>query len=107
MSRAWLALLAVLVAPGAASACTWCVSSAFGDRSFNWPYLSLIVAPFLVGAAVAGVLVHHTIGFRELSRRVFRHGGPSNAPPSPPALRAPGNPGRSASAEARGLPDVQ
>ena len=103
MSRAWLAVLAVLAAPGVASACTWCVSSAFGDRSFNWPYLGLIVAPFLVGVAVAGVFVHHTVGFRELGR-LLRHGGPSKGPPSPPALRAPGNPERSAGAE---VPAVQ
>ena len=37
-------------------ACAWCISSAFGDRSFNWPYLSLIVAPFLVVAAIAAAV---------------------------------------------------
>ncbi len=53
--------LAVLAAAGvawprAAAACSWCVASAFGDRSFNWPYLSLIVVPFVVGAAIAVTL---------------------------------------------------
>ena len=72
MRRAWLVALGVLAAPELASACTWCVSSAFGDRSFNWPYLSLIVAPFVVGAAVAGVLVHQFVGFRELGRKLMR-----------------------------------
>ena len=72
MRRAWLVVPTVLAAPDVALACTWCVSSAFGDRSFNWPYLSLIVAPFVVGAAVAGVLVHQFIGFRELGRRLVR-----------------------------------
>lgn len=53
--------LAVLAAAGvawprAAAACSWCVASAFGDRSFNWPSLSLIVVPFVVGAAIAVTL---------------------------------------------------
>ena len=37
-------------------ACAWCISSAFGDRSFNWPYLSLILAPFLVFTAIAAAV---------------------------------------------------
>lgn len=47
--------------PSVASACTWCVSSAFGDRTFNWPYLSLIVAPFVVGSTIAGVLAYYHV----------------------------------------------
>jgi hypothetical protein len=42
--------------PTAASACTWCVSSAFGDRTFSWPYLGLLVAPFVIGSTIAAVL---------------------------------------------------
>ena len=72
MRRVAILTLSVLAAPDVALACSWCVSSAFGDRSFNWPYLSLIVAPFVVGAAVAGVLVHQFIGFREFGRRLVR-----------------------------------
>ena len=37
-------------------ACAWCISAAFGDRTFNWPYLSLIIAPFLVVTAIASAL---------------------------------------------------
>jgi hypothetical protein len=48
--------VAAVLAPSAAWACTWCVSSAFGDRTFNWPYLGLIVAPFLVAGVIGGVL---------------------------------------------------
>jgi hypothetical protein len=47
------------IVPSAASACTWCVSSAFGDRTFNWPYLVLIVVPFVVGSALVGVFTYH------------------------------------------------
>jgi hypothetical protein len=54
-----LAGLAMGVLPRAAEACTWCLSSAFGDRSFNWPYLGLILAPFLVGVTISGVLAWH------------------------------------------------
>jgi hypothetical protein len=61
--------LAGLLAPSAASACTWCVSSAFGDRTFNWPYLGLIIAPFFVGSVVAGVLAYHYTGMVPWRRR--------------------------------------
>lgn len=36
--------------------CATCISSAWGDRTFNWAYLGLLVLPFVVAAAVAGVL---------------------------------------------------
>jgi hypothetical protein len=59
MRRVGLAVAGSMV-PSAASACTWCVSSAFGDRTFSWPYLILIAVPFVVGSAIAGILaVHH------------------------------------------------
>jgi hypothetical protein len=52
-------------------ACAWCISSAFGDRSFTWPYLGLIVAPFLVFAAIAATLAWHAgIRPRALIRRL-------------------------------------
>jgi hypothetical protein len=50
---------AALLSPSAATACTWCVSSAFGDRTFNWAYLGLLLAPFVVTAIIAGVLMYH------------------------------------------------
>jgi hypothetical protein len=56
MTRALAVVLAVLAAPLPAWACTWCVSSAFGDRTFNWPYLGLILAPFFVVGVIGGVL---------------------------------------------------
>ena len=56
LARASAATLLALVVPRPAAACTWCVASAFGDRSFNWPYLSLILARFIVGAAIVIVL---------------------------------------------------
>jgi len=51
-----LGAVAAVLPPLPAWACTWCVSSAFGDRTFNWPYLGLILAPFVVAAVIGGVL---------------------------------------------------
>lgn len=48
--------LAVALAPRAVAACAACVSSAYGDRSFNWGYGALLAAPFLVGIVVVAVL---------------------------------------------------
>ena len=50
-----LAFLIVLLAPHAAFACATCVASAYGDRTFNWAFLGLILMPFVVGFGIAGV----------------------------------------------------
>jgi hypothetical protein len=50
-----LIVLALLLAPRAAWACATCVSSAYGDRTFNWAFLGLILMPFAVGSGIAGV----------------------------------------------------
>ena len=50
-----LASLVLLLAPRAAWACATCVASAYGDRTFNWAFLGLILMPFAVGAGIAGV----------------------------------------------------
>jgi hypothetical protein len=52
---AGLVFLVLLLVPRAASACAWCVASAYGDRTFNWAFFGLILAPFVVGLGVAGV----------------------------------------------------
>lgn len=36
--------------------CATCISSAWGDRTFNWAYVGLLVLPFVVTAVIAGVL---------------------------------------------------
>lgn len=48
-----------LALPHRAFACSWCVASAFGDRTFNWPYLGLILMPFIVAAGIAGALAYY------------------------------------------------
>ena len=49
-------------------ACASCMSSAYGDRTFNWAYTALMVVPFVVGTAVALVLAWN-IGYRLRWRR--------------------------------------
>ena len=49
-------LAVVTLTPRIAVACASCVASAYGDRGFNWTYIMLLVLPFGVIAAVAGVL---------------------------------------------------
>ena len=50
-------------------ACASCMSSAYGDRTFNWAYTALMVVPFVVGTVVAFVLAW-SIGYRLRWRRM-------------------------------------
>ena len=52
--RALAALVAGLALPDRAAACAVCLGNAFGDRSYTWPYLGLILLPFIVGGAILG-----------------------------------------------------
>lgn len=52
----WLAALVVL-APETALACATCAWSPFGDRSYNWAFLGLLVLPFVVVGVVGGLIV--------------------------------------------------
>lgn len=60
--------LAAVLAPRAAAACAACVSSGYGDRSFNWAYGGLMLAPFLVAVVIVGVL-SWSAGYRPRWRR--------------------------------------
>ncbi|HEY7364676.1 MAG TPA: hypothetical protein VIE37_11245 [Methylomirabilota bacterium] len=53
-----LIALVLTLAPTVAVACPGCLSSAYGDRTFNWAFLGLLIMPFLVAAAIGGVLVY-------------------------------------------------
>jgi ABC-type Fe3+ transport system permease subunit len=53
---------------GRVLACASCVSSAYGDRTFNWAYTALMIVPFAVGAVVAIVLAGNA-GYRLRWRR--------------------------------------
>ena len=47
---------AVAGAPRGAAACATCVSSGFGDRTYNLAYLGLLLMPFVVAAAIVATL---------------------------------------------------
>jgi hypothetical protein len=51
-------VLLLLLAPRAAHACASCLWSAYGDRTFNWAFLGLIIMPFVVAAVIGGALLH-------------------------------------------------
>ena len=61
--RTLLVVLGVVLAPAAALACPTCVSSAFGDRTYNWAYLGLLVMPFVL-TAVVGAIIAWSAGAR-------------------------------------------
>lgn len=58
MSRAAVAITFAVAAslPRSAAACATCISSGFGDRAYTWPYIGLILTPFLVGVGIIGTL---------------------------------------------------
>ena len=66
----WLALI---LTPRLARACATCIASPFGDQTYTWPYLGLILLPFGLIAAIAGIL-----GYLSLQARLGRR-GPSPA----------------------------
>ncbi len=72
MRRA-LGTFALLLLPAVAEACASCVWSPFGDRTYNWPYLGLILAPFGVGIAIGGVMMRVTgVTLRALAHAFVR-----------------------------------
>ena len=54
-----LAWLILVVTPRLAPACATCLASSFGDQTYTWPYLALILLPFGLIAAIAGILGYH------------------------------------------------
>jgi len=53
-----LAVLALVIAwPAFAEACASCISSAYGDRTFNWAFVILLGMPFVVGGAIGGTFL--------------------------------------------------
>ena len=55
------AVLLVILLPDIAAACATCVSSAFGDRTYNWAYLGLVLIPFAL-MTVVGVIIAVRMG---------------------------------------------
>ena len=65
-----LLLALAALAPQLAAACASCVASAYGDRGFNWAYIMLLVLPFGVLCAIAGILAW-SAGYRPAQLRTF------------------------------------
>ena len=59
MTSRGLSALALVLVPRSALACATCMASPFGDRTYTWPYLGLILLPFVLIAAVVGILAYH------------------------------------------------
>jgi len=54
--RALAAAVLVLGLPRSAAACAVCIGSAFGDRGYTWPYIGLILMPFIVAPSASARL---------------------------------------------------
>jgi hypothetical protein len=73
MKAVRLALLtaALSLLPRLALACAACLSSPYGDRTYNWAYIGLLLMPFAVGSVIGGILAWNA-GYRLNLARV-RH----------------------------------
>jgi hypothetical protein len=63
-----LVTLTLALRPDVAAACATCLSSAYGDRTFNWAFLGLLLMPFVVAAVIGGVLLYRYGGLRGFLR---------------------------------------
>ena len=56
MRRLFALVLALAALPRGASACASCISSAFGDQTYNWAYIGLMFTPLVLCGVIGGVL---------------------------------------------------
>jgi hypothetical protein len=54
VTRRALTVLAVMLGPDVASACSTCLDSAYGNRVFNWAFAGLLLTPFVLAAGLLG-----------------------------------------------------
>jgi len=71
-------MIAFALVPAAAEACATCIASAYGDRTFNWAFLGLLLVPFLVAAGIGTVLLFSYRRSATGSRAI--HDGPTTTP---------------------------
>ena len=98
MTRALAAVTAALpvLLPRLAAACPACVSSPYGDRTYNVAYLGLLLVPFVLALVIGGILAW-SAGYRldvARLRGALSLGRPFHrfaAPPAPPAPGASGS----------------
>ena len=50
-------MTAFALVPASAEACATCIASAYGDRTFNWAFLSLLLVPFAVATGIGATLL--------------------------------------------------
>jgi hypothetical protein len=68
-----LVAIALLFVPALAEACATCIGSPFGDRTYNWPYLLLILLPFALLTVIGGVMARVSgVSVSTLRRRLAR-----------------------------------
>ena len=72
MRRLLAAAVLVTLTPELAAACAACLSSPYGDRTYNWAYIGLLLMPFAVALVIGGI-VAWSAGYlnRARLRRVF------------------------------------
>jgi hypothetical protein len=58
MTTGLVAALLLVAVPAVAEACATCISSAYGDRTYNLAFWGLLAMPFVVAAAIGGVLLY-------------------------------------------------
>ncbi len=75
-----LLTVALLLLPAPALACASCIASAYGDRTFNWAFLGLLLMPFLVGGVIAAMFA---LRWAEARHRAAAAGDLLGAPGSP------------------------
>ena len=76
-----LAGLALVLTPCSAQACATCISSPFGDQTYTWPYLGLILLPFGLIFTIAGILGYLAgHGPRTIVRRLAGYFGAKDDP---------------------------
>ena len=80
--KSWgVTALALVLTPRVAVACATCMASPFGDRTYTWPYLGLILLPFVLIAAVVGTLAYHAgCHPRTMVRRLAARFAPQDVP---------------------------
>jgi hypothetical protein len=81
MKAPTLTWLALILTPRSASACATCIASPFGDQTYTWPYLGLILLPFGLIVAIVGVFAYHAgLRPRTVVRRLAGYFGAKDDP---------------------------
>lgn len=62
-----MAVALVALSPRLAGACAACVSSAYGDRTYNWAYFGLLMMPFAIALVIGGI-VAWSLGYLDRGR---------------------------------------